>query len=265
MQQAFGAVRCGDCMKIFNAAYHLISHDPAAADPAEQGHPADENPHGIPTLHEHALTHTDDPATPPVIPEMAPATSTRDASAAPAPDYLYDPDPEWFEATDRESTEIETTEAASAPLHKDAMDALVTEARDNPPQPATQSPRRMILAALLALPLLGVVSYWLLNHQSRPAAGYLISDIRIAPASSPQQLEVHFVLGNAGNSSLPLPNLQIELLNLSLQPVATESVSASQVSQELTELAPGSNHALRVRVNRPATFVQTARIQPTAP
>ncbi|MBE0505389.1 MAG: hypothetical protein IBX50_01555 [Marinospirillum sp.] len=233
MQLAFGAVRCGDCLKIFNASYHRVDlpvndqHENNTL--PEQDYESELSDHNIPTLHEYRQQPD----------ELAEA------------EIKYEPDPEIQYESD-----------------PDFESELVTEARE-PPPPTHQSnkttPRRLLLiAAALVLPLI-LLGGWLLSGTSQQNQYYLVSDIRVTAAADPQRMEIQFQLGNSGNSDLPLPNLNIELLNLSLQPIASQILTANELHSSLTFLKPGSNHPMAVIVDRPATFVQTARIHPIKP
>lgn len=277
MQQAFGAVRCGECMKIFNAAYHLIDHTALPAETADTGleTPADQPDEQIPTLYgfqpETSAGRDSFPAfligAQPTKDEPEPEIMLPETSAPETRFFQQDEHPEEpasFKTT--QHRDAEPDDDWSVPV-TDTDDALMTEARPQTrPQKKTGNPLpRQFWPALLLLPLLAFGLYWLLGGQGNNLDNYQINDIRLAPASSPQQMEIHFQLGNTGNSNLPLPSLSIELLNLSAQPVATEHLTPDQISRNLAVLAPGSSHALTVTVNRPATFVQSARIQPLSP
>ncbi|SFX66824.1 MJ0042-type zinc finger domain-containing protein [Marinospirillum alkaliphilum] len=278
MQQAFGAVRCGDCMKIFNAAYHLINTPHATPGTDEHDHTLDEDQHGIPTLHEHPdsnnpLDKMEDAVQAPAIPDAIHTADTLHTTDTQPPSNTLDMHHPLDESINSEYTSglstIETDEMPDTNIRD--FDPLVTDSRESgaptaaAPETSTKQRRHLLIAVLLLLPLIGFGAYWLSGSQGSSNLGYVITEIRVAPASSPQKMQVHFQLGNAGNNPLPVPDLNIELLNLSLQPVASEVVVASDISRELTVLAPGSSHALQVSVNRPATFVQTARIHPVLP
>lgn len=248
LQLAFGAVRCGDCLKIFNASFHRVDlphSEPQDADAAaETDYDTDLPDHSIPTLHDH--------------PQFAEESTEADSHYEPDPDF----ESELIAATSDQKQLPANSEDDLQPI---ADDELVTETRELPPNPPHKTPpRRLLIAAAVILPLL-LLGGWFLSGASQQSSHYLVSDIRLAPAADPQKMQVLFTLGNGGSKPLPLPGLNIELLNLSFQPVASQQLTARQLQSDINHLEPGSSHAMTVTVNRPATFVQTARIQAHQP
>lgn len=280
MELAFGAVRCGDCLKIFNASYHQVAQTPV--EPLDTIIPPEHSPepslheHNIPTLLEHSLLHNEpEPAVihyedeeeawyePEPAPELNESALYEDEPHE-SESHEYEPDPDFESELLAANTDHAATEIS---LQADADDLLFTETREpahTTDQPSKTPTRWLVIAAALILPLL-LVAGWLFHTTPQQNQYYLISDVRVAPAVDPQKMEIQFQLGNSGNSELPLPNLNIELLNLSLQPIANQTFSAGELRSSLTSLRPGSHHAMTILVDRPATFVQTARIHPTKP
>jgi len=74
-------------------------------------------------------------------------------------------------------------------------------------------------------------------------------------------MDVHFKLTNTSQQKLALPSLNIQLLNLSSQPISSEIITSNNLATNFRELEAGASQAITVSVNRPSTFVQSALIQ----
>jgi len=272
LELAFGAVRCGECMKIFNANFHRIDPpDTASQESPEPATPANKDP--IPTLHEHYYQpeaeedESDDSDEEWLDEEML-------AFEAELETALSDPD----EPQDQFPAEIPEVEELDEVTTDSLDDELVTESRDPQPQKkskkATKKPkpkqqaqntrRYLIALAVVLVATLSTLGAWLL--WSPPTVDHwVVNEVRISPATSPQKMQVHFQLSNQGNETYALPDLQIDLLNLSRQVIATQKVAASDIQTPSQQLEAGSSQALHVEVERPSTYVQNARIIPLSP
>jgi|GEM_PF-1459562 len=289
LELALGAVRCGECMKIFNAHFHRIDVPKAEHLPAEEA--TDTSFHDpIPTLHEHyhqseqELSAFEGPGEEWLDDEMQ-------AFEAELETALLEP-----EATEEDhwSAELDETEAAEEehwPAELDENEASPSEELDsisvNDDQELVTESRRsshrkpsskvlelwsslqdfrkhlIALGVVLLITLTGLGT-WLLMPDASLDQLY-VEEVRIAPASSPQQMQVHFQLTNLANEDLALPNIQVELLNLSRQVIATQRVNASDLSTDVDYLEAASRETFYVEVERPSTYVHAARILPLTP
>jgi len=247
MQPALGAVRCGECMKIFNANYHLINTPETATlteqvttpqPPEDKTDNAEKNTHlqtaGIPTLQEHPQDLSADQ---PNQKEEEEELTSKDEQ-----DALY----------------IDTL------LRTDKADSDETEQASEPEQEAAVKPQKKrtqpLIAGLITLIVALLIGGWYYSNTHSPSY-YEFSEVRLSPSNNPKKMDVHFRLTNISQQKLALPNLNIQLLNLSSQPISSEIINASDLQTNLSELESGSSQTITVSVNRPRTFVQSARIQ----
>ena len=257
MQLALGAVRCGECMKIFNARYHLVDKTQAQVEDspsAKEQTPSDStevlehktslNPlnTNIPTLHDHPVHLT--PLSPYSIDEdeLIPE-DVQD-------DFLY------IDSllTGEENQPVELAEEAEPELEPE----LEPEQNNKTNQSKKISPPLIVgLFVFLAAVLVGG---WLLFNNAPPPK-YAFSEVRLSPSTNPKKMDVHFKLTNISEQSLPLPNLSIQLLNLSHQPISSEVVRADYLQPNLHQLEAAASHLMTLSVNRPATFVLDDVIQ----
>lgn len=267
LELAFGAVRCGECMKIFNANFHRIDppHSVQKED-QEPETPANKDP--IPTLHE---------------PYQQPDVEDEEDFQEPEEEWL-DEEMLAFEAelevalSDPEETEdqfpAEIPEAEEPASDPSLDEELVTESRDPQPHKKAKKVRKQLqiqdyrksllaLAAVLVASLasLGAWSLW----SPQTSSHWVADEVRISPSTSPQKMEVHFQLSNQGRETYALPDLQVDLLNLSRQVIATQTVDAVDIKTDIQQIEAGGRQALHVEVERPSTFVQNARIIPLTP
>lgn len=283
---ALGAVRCGQCMKIFNANFHRVTpptSDQQSATEDEQ--PAFHDP--IPTLHEQYHEPESTAATPEAAEAMAAAEAVDEdwlddellAFEAELETALVEPEdspdtpkPPALAAYDPDTEEINGEE--SDRLDEPAASDWVTETRAAPKPPTRDQGAQLAslmnyknhliaLAAVVLVTLGGLLTWQLLPDSS--SSPLEVSEVRISPASSPQLMQVHFQLTNLANEDLDLPAIQVELLNLSRQVIASQRVEASQVESEVDYLEAASRHHFSVEVERPSTYVQDARVQPLTP
>ncbi|SFB81261.1 MJ0042 family finger-like domain-containing protein [Marinospirillum celere] len=317
LELAYGAVRCGECMKIFNARFHKVNAPERTDQPAEEHSQTPFDP--IPTLHDHYHAQDTDSLAQPA--EEADSTLEEDfAAEEPMPEdeqdteldldqlafaedaepseremdaelrafeaeletALYDPDL----AADEESASgdeavAETGLVATLPDEDeseelvDESEELVTDQREVPANkkkgPALafkDNPlfAKKYLAALAAVLLASIASLtaWLV-FTPEASAIFIAEEVRISPSTSPQKMDIHFQLKNTSSTSQQLPDLQVDLLNLSRQVIATQEVSAQQIQTDTSEVPAASRISAKVEVDRPSTYVQNARIHPLTP
>ncbi|WP_114416269.1 DUF3426 domain-containing protein [Marinospirillum perlucidum] len=303
LELAFGAVRCGECMKIFNARFHRLE---ASEDQLiQEASPTDDSkPDPIPTLRDQYQADKSDPVP---VPEEETgwswpeeALSEEDFEEAfTAEDEEIEREFQAFEAeletafldSDTEETltqqadpfqadaEPTTSAEASDPLTDDPEpldlysedlnleNELAEEAREREEQPSTAAKRpwyrQPLLASLLLAGILvatGLGSWQFFSAQA--SSDYQISQVQLAPAQDPQKMQVSFQLSNPTTEPLPWPNLEVELLNLSLQVIASQTLQAEDLPSAEPQLPPGSQKEFSVEVDRPSTYVQNARINP---
>lgn len=252
MQAALGAVRCGECMKIFNANYHLVAlpaEDLNAEEPStEEAAPApttalnsaadQQQDSYIPTLHEH--------------PPSAVSTELEHVAEL----DLHDD----FNPITNPDTEADNAFNPAALVTDRHPDYSVATEHPQPKAAARLSQGQSFLAAGLALLLLlGGVSWWLWQPQA--PANFAFSAIRLAPAAKdPNLLAIHFQMHNLSSVQQPTPDLTLELLNLSAQVISHTKIPAHQLGLG-TSIQAQANHSLTLEVPRPATFVHSARLQ----
>ena len=342
LELAYGAVRCGECMKIFNANFHRLDADPESWVPdQDEKNPADP----IPTLHEHyhqvqtsattspaeelqapepleqelAAAEQPEPTAAEDLPEEASLAQAEDQEVpsdepvelddleelAPAEDQeapgdelggleqpqetdeeateddeLLDAELRAFEAelttalTDPETIDTEEMEASFSESATDPDSELTTEAREPPrkkkPQPAnaaaetspTSAIKRygLIAASLIAVVLVAAAGWMQLAPSE---AQYLVAEeVRITPSTSPTKMDIRFQLRNTSPRAQDWPDFKVELLNLSGQIVASQEVDGASLEAARSFIDVGQSLDLRLEVERPATFVQNARILP---
>lgn len=220
---ALGAVRCGDCMKIFNASYHFVAVSVTSS--VETHKITSEQTNHIPTLNEHPQ--------------------------------------------DTKTVALNSNEGEQDPLSEEDQDEYhyidsLLDSKSSPNQDTTKKDKKLtapifIGLALVAIPLL-IGGWFIFNHN--PPLKYEFSEINLSPSKNLKQMDLHFVIKNISEQALPLPSLNIELLNLSYQVVSSEIISSTSLHSNLVQLDAASSYPMTVTVKRPTTFVQTARIQP---
>lgn len=245
MQLALGAVRCGECMKIFNASYHYLAEANAktanqlVSSTAVNGLSIDqEQIDNIPTLHDY---HNQ----PIYSNSTTNSPSLDDTEADP---YFFDEEQATAETEQDQSFYDENQLAADPDLTK------------TQPKQAKKLNLTAISGLVFIIIALLIGSGFIINKT--PTVNYEFTDIRLVPSTSLRTLDVHFNLKNISEQTLPLPDLNIELLNLSSQAVSSTLISATNLNLDLTQLQAASSHPLTVTLKLPTTFVQTARIQP---
>ncbi|WP_404418146.1 DUF3426 domain-containing protein [Marinospirillum sp.] len=267
LELAFGAVRCGECMKIFNANFHRIDPPDATTEEAQEPDSqasAEKDP--IPTLHDHYHQQDadeEDDGEEWLDEEML-AFEAELETALSDPDGAEEPE-EQFPA---EIPEAEEPDEASTDL---LDEELVTESRD--PQPRKQTRQKQKSQGyrkyLIALVVVLVASFaalgaWLLWSPPTPEH-FQVDEVSISPSTSPRMMEIHFQLSNQSQETLAMPDLQVDLLNLSRQVIATQKVAANDIQTENQQLEAGKSQMLLVEVERPSTYVQHARVIPLTP
>ena len=219
MQLALGAVRCSDCMKIFNANYNLIDSPSKAtltplartsSYPQKPKEEEEQQPSAIPTLHDHHQN-------------------------------------QWS-VTNQDSPE----DSLEDPLKSESVQAIIKS--------KLRGVNPSIFAGLFLLLTTLFIGGWLFAGKNT-TSHYEFSEINLTLSNDPKKLDVHFKLTNISQHNLPFPSLYIELLNLSSQPVSSEQINAQEINERIAELEAGISYNLSVSVNRPTTFVQSARIQ----
>lgn len=233
MQLALGAVRCGECMKIFNASYHFVV-TAATIEEVSQSSAAEANQiNSIPTLHEQH-------------PEPAPDSNSTSPS---------------HNATD----EASSTDKEEASSYVDSL--LAADPNESTPAPSKVKHFNLpqlnipLIAGMALVTITLLVGGWFLINKTPPVQ-YKFSEIRLSPSTNSQKMDVHFTITNISEHPLPLPNVNIELLNLSSQAVSKEQVNALNLQASITQLDTAASHPVTATVKKPSTFVQSAHIQP---
>lgn len=224
---ALGAVRCGECMKIFNARYHLID-----------------------------AQHT-----------LAPSAAAKELESIISAANLANASNRMLEQQQRVvaiPTLQEQAEQVTFPNVSADVDPLETKEEEDAVEVEEVETKKIsppfIVGLFLILITLSVAGYLFINQT--PPISYAFTDVRLTPSSSnSKKMDVYFKISNVTEQNLPLPNLTIQLLNLSSQPISSEIVMAVDLKPSLTELAAAASHELQASVDRPAIFVQGARIQ----
>lgn len=230
---ALGAVRCGECMKIFNASYHLI--DVAHSIPIST---AEKELESMILAANLASTNNKKAHIPPPL-----ITIPTLQEPAEKVDFLSN-------STDVDAFKIDTEEIDA----QEEIDA--EEIREK-----TKKMAAPFIAGLFLLLITVVVAGWLFVNQAPPIA-YTFTDVRLTTASgNSKKIDVYFKISNVTEHNLPLPNLTIQLLNLSAQPVSSEVVMAADLKPVLSELAAAASHEMQVSLDRPNIFVQGAHIE----
>ena len=224
IQLALGAVRCGECMKIFNASYHLIEKQhPIATSAAEK--------------------------------ELALMISTAKLAKAKAGHRV--------QSSSIQPSQIPETQPPIGTIPTLQEPILEEELEVEEPEEALETKKISppFIAGLFLLLITLSVGGWLFINQT-PAATYAFTDVRLTPSSiNTKKMDVYFKISNISQKDLPLPNLTIQLLNLSSQPVSSETVMAADLKPNLHQLAAAATHEIQASVERPAIFVQGAHIQ----
>lgn len=226
---ALGAVRCGECMKIFNASYHLI-----------------DVPHSIPisTAEKELesrvlaanLANTNNEKANISLPLITIPTLQEPAEKV---DFLSN-------STDVDAFKIDTDEIDTEEIREKAK---------------TKKMAAPFIAGLFLLLIAVGIAGWLVVNQAPPIT-YTFTDVRLTPSSdNSKKIDVYFKISNVTEQTLPLPNVTIQLLNLSAQPVSSEVVMAADLKPTRTELAAATSHEMQVSVDRPTIFVQGAHIE----
>lgn len=297
LELAYGAVRCGECMKIFNARFHRV--DPQDAPDADEDEViTTDHQDPIPTLRDHLFHPAREAETAEELnlnrlafaedeePELPADEEKLDAELlafeAELETALYDPDtasePEDnHETPDQQLTTAEDTLETQEALQAD--EALVTESRPsatkshkkskaktpvNPAALLASSRNYLIALAIVLVASLASLGAWLVLTPEA-SSKFAAEEVRISPSTSPQKMTIHFQLVNLSNDSQSLPDLQVDLLNLSRQVIASQQVSAQAIEADNRQLAAGERLAAKVEVDRPSTYVQNARIHPLTP
>lgn len=249
LEEAFGAVRCGQCMKIFNARFHLSQEQlPTAEALTRTAQPTDSH---LPLVADDIINPFDEEAELRAF-EAELATALTDPDEIPA------------------DQEAQTQAAEPVPL--------MTEVRHAPPVDETQ-PRQtpagsgllkrfnrvhLLMGAAGLLLTLAVVTLLTL---SQPAATsiYQVGEVTLSPLSNRSQLAVSLQLTNLTDKIQPLPDLQVDLLNISGQSVYSQRIAAADMTASSSTLAPGGSVALTLPMARPTTYVTAAQVIPLHP
>ncbi|NLW04056.1 MAG: hypothetical protein GX029_02345 [Pseudomonadaceae bacterium] len=226
IELALGAVRCGECMKIFNASYHLID---------------------APLVANLVASFVANKAYKKQLAPTALASDLNKPSLL-SPSLITD---EKQPASKQQQFDIPTLQDAEEGEEEEKqLDASLNSKKINTP----------IVASLFLLLVTLLVGGWLFINQ-KPPISYAFTDVGLTPSSNNKKINVHFKISNITEQNLPLPNLTIQLLNLSAQPVSSELIMAADLKTNLSELAAAASHEIQVSVDRPNIFVQGARIQ----
>ncbi|HKM14352.1 MAG TPA: MJ0042-type zinc finger domain-containing protein [Marinospirillum sp.] len=221
---ALGAVRCGECMKIFNASYHLI-----------------DVPHTIP------ISTAEKELESMILAANLANTSNKKANI-PLPLITIPTLQEPAEKVDflSNSTNVDASEIDT--------EEIIEKAK-------TKKMAAPFIAGLFFLLIAISVAGWLFVNQAPPIA-YTFTDVRLTSSSgNSKKIDVYFKISNVTEQTLPLPNLTIQLLNLSSQPVSSEVVMAVDLKPTFSELAASASHEMQASVDRPTIFVQGAHIE----
>lgn len=302
---ALGAVRCGECIKIFNASYHLIDAEHLANAPynnADTDHIYNEpdaftidsnltylDPN-LASYDERAAALKKQFSLPTLQePVQQPSRQTQFANPAePMQGHQNTLETETEKPAFGEGaynlkgySEKEYSEGYSEKEHSEQNDSKKSfqehyfqeqdyDKYDDYEEEALDRWRRILstyfkkitppmMAGIFLLLATVVTSSWLFINQAPPVY-YAFTDVQLV-ASSNNKVNIHFKINNTTRENLPLPNLTIQLLNLSLQPVSSEFVLATELKPYVTELAAAATLEMQVSVERPTIFVQGAHIQ----
>lgn len=290
---ALGAVRCGECMKIFNASYHLIDAEHLANAPYNNADNADtDHIYNEPdaftidsnlTYLDPNLASYDERAAAlkkqfslPTLQEPVQQPSSRQTQftnlAEPMQGHqntLETEKPAFGEgAYNLEGYSEQNDSKKSFQEHYfqeqdyDKYDDYEEEALDRWRRILSTYFKKItppMMAGIFLLLATVITSSWLFINQAPPVY-YAFTDVQLV-ASSNNKVNIHFKINNTTRENLPLPNLTIQLLNLSLQPVSSEFVLATELKPYVTELAAAATLEMQVSVERPTIFVQGAHIQ----
>ncbi len=224
---ALGAVRCGECMKIFNASYHLINVSTA-----------------IPISKE----------------EKELQTRVLAANLANESNKNTPPLPPLFSTIPTLQEPTEKVDFLSSATHDENLEVTETEEVEEEVEETKQRTKPFIAGLFLLLITLFTAG-WLFINQAPPIA-YTFTDVRLMPSNGDsKKIDVYFKINNVTKQKLPLPNLTIQLLNLSAQPVSSEVIMAADLKPATTELAAAASHEIQASLERPTTFVQSAHIE----
>ena len=267
MQQAHGAVRCGDCKKIFNARFHqwqaqvpppqVKSADEHPLPPSTQRFDAEEDLDAFEATLRNALTDPDDTdeswmdqADPFAIQDEEESLTLRpDSDPLPSPTH-NSPTPAW---KTKGKAWLQTLTAQGQPW----VEKLPAGLRKRPLW--LLAIPVVVLALILILAAASPSSEAQINHH------WGIQDLSIRPGSERDLIGLQFVLVQQNSQPTEWPRLRIELLNASRQVTFTQDIAASELVSPQAEASPGNQHSLMLEVPRPAIFVQSARVTPLVP
>ncbi|MFK7161318.1 DUF3426 domain-containing protein [Marinospirillum sp. MEB164] len=255
LEQAFGAVRCGECLKIFNAYHHLLLVDAPVEQELHSATASSTADINLSTTSVHS-EHWAEPAGPSSAGALtASHTQVEHKGAQAFSTELFANEPEaaetsQTEASDTEplSTEARPPSAQPAPWMASARHWWQSQMRPHP--------WRWGVGALLALVLLVGLS----QLSFTPANPYLLREVRFAPSQEAGWLQVEFELSNPGGRTLPLPALQVDLLNLSQQSLSSQRFSPDDLRLNQQQLEPGTAVMIQLQVQRPRTLVHSVRV-----
>lgn len=246
MQLALGAVRCGECMKIFNARYHLVDAPPVVA--AERFHARQSASLNFAGDTADLMDFNSNPSHSKQQPTGIPTLQEQPERVSLAKD---------FDVFDVLNDYPEDNTLEKDYLDKEYLDEYAEEENE---AFGSKKITPSFIAGLLVLLSILALGGWLFSNQV-PKVTYTFTEVRLIPSASPNKIDVYFKINNATNNSLPLPNLTIQLLNLSAQPVSSELVMAANLKPNLHEIQAATSHEMQASVERPAIFVQGAHIQ----
>lgn len=222
LEQAFGAVRCGQCLKIFNAHYHQL-HTPELNFSRQE----------LDFFSPKASRHQESGLTKPPPQGGIWAVSMPDAAPLEAP----------------RAQEPEPVSPDSSPYTQKYLHAL----KDF----FTSRLQQGVLALLIILSL--SIFFTAQTHWRTPDP-YLVRHVQLIPHPQQNMISVQFELSNGGGRVLPVPSVRVELLNLSQQALSEQRILPEALAVDTPMLAPGAAHVVRVELQRPATFVHSARV-----
>ena len=244
MQLALGAVRCGECMKIFNASYHLVDLPEANTSSQQNFTPSNEEKADDPAALSIQNTKI------PTLQEHPPASLPNQPVSLDEVIALEDEEDDFSYIDSLLKTDKANTDENEAENETD-------QATNNKSQKKLSKP---FIASLFVLIAAILVGSWVFSNSATPNY-YQFTEVRLSPANDPKKMDVHFKLTNTSQQKLALPSLNIQLLNLSSQPISSEIITSNNLATNFRELEAGTSQAITVSVNRPSTFVQSALIQ----
>lgn len=272
LEAALGAVRCGQCKKIFNAKFNLVTLEELQATDEVQATPlAKEIAESTDNLEETATESLL------AIDEPLETLDLAETDLTPAEQEHFDQVDNhldsWLEAETEFCSSIASNTADLADESNLEEDDFLSELiPDNltsdllEPQEKTMAKKKKSLllpVALISLMLalaLGIGgALWFINSSSQ--GDFKISKVSVNPTASQLQLRVEFKITNTSNSTQLLPPLEVHLLNLSNKTITKHPATSSSLGAPSSSLQAGQSFDLSLTVERPNTLVKSAKVK----